>query len=98
MVLGVDGDLYIVADGSGAFAAGSHRTGVGIGQRDLLVGWRPEPSAPLPSRPASAGAGRQSSPSAGPTWPRRYRSLRGRLGPALSGNGGWWRRLARSAR
>jgi hypothetical protein len=36
MVLGVDGDLYIVADGSGAFAAGSHRTGVG--QRDLLVG------------------------------------------------------------
>src|SRR5262249_53755739 len=38
MVLGVDGDLYIVADGSGAFAAGSHRTGVGIGQLDLLVG------------------------------------------------------------
>ena len=34
----VDGDLYIVADGSGAFAASSHRTGVGIGQRDLLVG------------------------------------------------------------
>src|SRR6516164_7981563 len=38
MVLGVDGDLYIVADGGGAFAAGRHRTGVGIGQRDLLVG------------------------------------------------------------
>src|SRR5215472_10888110 len=38
MVLGVDGDLYIVADGGGAFAASSHRTGVGIGQRDLLVG------------------------------------------------------------
>src|SRR5262249_33288069 len=38
MVLGVDGDLYIVADGSGAFAASRHRTGVGIGQRDLLVG------------------------------------------------------------
>src|SRR5215469_2935531 len=38
MVLGVDGDLYIVADGSGAFAASSHRTGVGIGQRDLLIG------------------------------------------------------------
>ena len=38
MVLGVDGDLHIVADGGGAFAAGRHRTGVGIGQRDLLVG------------------------------------------------------------
>ncbi len=38
MVLGVDGDLYIVADGGGAFAAGSHRSGVGVGQRDLLVG------------------------------------------------------------
>src|SRR5512133_585236 len=35
MVLGVGGDLYIVADGGGAFAASSHRTGVGIGQRDL---------------------------------------------------------------
>jgi hypothetical protein len=31
MVLGVDGNLHIVADGGGAFAAGSHRTGVGIG-------------------------------------------------------------------
>ena len=38
MVLGVDDDLYIVADGSGAFAAGRHRTGVRIGQRDRLVG------------------------------------------------------------
>ena len=38
MVLGVDGDLNIVADGGGAFAAGRHRSGVGIGQRDLLVG------------------------------------------------------------
>src|ERR1700751_2430619 len=38
MVLGVDGDLYIVADGGGTFAAGRHRTGVGVGQRDLLVG------------------------------------------------------------
>src|SRR5262249_4467058 len=38
MVRGVDGDLYIVADGGGAFATSSHRTGVGIGQRDLLVG------------------------------------------------------------
>src|SRR5215510_536365 len=38
MVLGVDDDLYIVADGSSAFAAGRHRTGIGIGQRDLLVG------------------------------------------------------------
>ena len=31
MVLGVDGDLHIVADGRGAFAAGRHRTVVGIG-------------------------------------------------------------------
>src|SRR5262249_48282557 len=38
MVLAVDGDLYIVADSSGPFAAGRHRTGIGIGQRDLLVG------------------------------------------------------------
>ena len=38
MVLGVDGDLHIVADDAGALAAGRHRTGVGIGQRDLLVG------------------------------------------------------------
>src|SRR5215468_860488 len=51
-----------------------------------------------PSRTASAGAGRQSSLSAGPTWPRRHRSLRGQLGPALSGNARCWRRLAPSAR
>ena len=38
MVLGIDGDLHIVADGGGPFAAGHHRTGVRIGQRDLLVG------------------------------------------------------------
>src|ERR1043166_2547757 len=38
MVLSVDGDLHIVADGGSAFAAGRHRSGVGIGQRDLLVG------------------------------------------------------------
>ncbi len=37
MVLGIDGDLHIVADGGGAFAAGRHRTGIGVGQRDLLV-------------------------------------------------------------
>src|SRR2546421_77950 len=38
LVLGVDGDLYIVTNGGGAFAAGRHRSGVGIGQRDLQVG------------------------------------------------------------
>ena len=38
MVLGVDRDLHIVADGGGTFAAGRHRSGVGIGQRDLLIG------------------------------------------------------------
>src|SRR5580693_2866698 len=59
---------------------------------------RPEPSAPSPSRRASAGASRQSSPSAGPTWPRRYRPLRGRLGPAPSGNARCWHRPAPSAR
>ena len=37
MVFGVDGDLHIVADSGGAFAAGRHRTGVRIGQRDLLI-------------------------------------------------------------
>jgi hypothetical protein len=38
MVLDVDGDLHIVADSGSTFAAGRHRTGVGVGQRDLLVG------------------------------------------------------------
>jgi hypothetical protein len=38
MVLGVDGDLNIVADNARALAAGRHRTGVGIGQGNLLVG------------------------------------------------------------
>ena len=38
MALGVDGDLHIVADNAGALAAGRHRAGVGIGQRDLFVG------------------------------------------------------------
>jgi len=37
-VLRVDGDLHVVADGGSAFATGRHRSGVGIGQRDLLVG------------------------------------------------------------
>src|SRR5207302_3553214 len=37
MVLGFDGDLHIVADRGGTLAAGRHRSGVGIGQRDLLV-------------------------------------------------------------
>jgi hypothetical protein len=38
MVLGIDGDLHIVADNASALAAGRHRAGVGIGQRDLFVG------------------------------------------------------------
>src|SRR6185437_11217588 len=38
MMLRIDGDLYIVAHSRGAFAAGRHRSGVGIGHRDLLVG------------------------------------------------------------
>src|SRR5437879_386196 len=38
MVLRVDGDLHVVADRGSAFATGCHRSGVGIGQRDLLVG------------------------------------------------------------
>ena len=38
MVLGVDGDLHVVADDARALAAGRHRPGVGVGQGDLLVG------------------------------------------------------------
>ena len=37
MVLGVDGDLHVVADDAGAAPARGHRTAVGIGERDLLV-------------------------------------------------------------
>src|ERR1700734_1772624 len=37
MVLGIDGDLHVVADDAGAATARRHRTAVGIGQRDLLV-------------------------------------------------------------
>ena len=38
MMLGIYGDLHIVANDAGAAAARGHRTAVGIGQRDLLVG------------------------------------------------------------
>ena len=38
MMLGVDGHLDVVADDAGALAAGGHRTGIRIGQGDLLVG------------------------------------------------------------
>ena len=38
MVLGIDGDLHVVADNARALAAGRHRARIGIGQRDLLVG------------------------------------------------------------
>ena len=37
MVLGVDGDLDIVANDAGTATTGRHRAGIGIGQRDLLV-------------------------------------------------------------
>ena len=39
-MLRVDGGLHVVADDPGALAAGRHRTRIGIGQRDLLVGRR----------------------------------------------------------
>jgi hypothetical protein len=38
MMLGIDGDLHVVADDAGAAAARCHRTTVGIGQGDLLIG------------------------------------------------------------
>src|ERR1700729_4282276 len=38
MVLGIDGDLHIVADNTSALTAGRHRAGIGIGQGDLFVG------------------------------------------------------------
>ena len=38
MMLGIDGDLHVVADNAGATAARCHRTAVGIGQGDLLIG------------------------------------------------------------
>ena len=38
MVLGIDGDLHIVADHAGSTPAGGHGPRIGIGQRDLLIG------------------------------------------------------------
>ena len=38
MVLGVDRDLHVVADDTGAAPARRHRAGIGIGQRYLLIG------------------------------------------------------------
>src|SRR5580704_16846231 len=37
MMVGLDGNLDVVADDAGTAAAGRHRTGIGIGQRYLLV-------------------------------------------------------------
>src|SRR4029077_707986 len=37
MVLGIDGDLHIVADNASALTAGRHRAGIRIGQGDLFV-------------------------------------------------------------
>ncbi len=38
MVLGIDGDLDILADNAGVLAGGRHRAGIGIGQGDLFIG------------------------------------------------------------
>ena len=37
MMVGLDGNLKVVADDAGTAAAGGHRAGIGIGQRYLLV-------------------------------------------------------------
>src|SRR6476646_5929968 len=37
MMVGLDGNLNVVADDTGTAAAGGHRAGIGIGQRYLLV-------------------------------------------------------------
>jgi hypothetical protein len=37
MMVGLDGNLDVIADDAGTAAAGGHRAGIGIGQRDLLV-------------------------------------------------------------
>jgi hypothetical protein len=44
MMLGVDGDLDVVADNTGASAARGHRAGIGIGNR--LVIWSQTPRQP----------------------------------------------------
>jgi hypothetical protein len=38
MVLGLDRDLHFVADCAGAAPARRHRTSVGVGERDVLIG------------------------------------------------------------
>jgi hypothetical protein len=38
MVLSVDRDLHIVADNIGTMSARRHRAGIGIAERDLLIG------------------------------------------------------------
>jgi hypothetical protein len=37
MMVGLDGNLDVIADDDGTAAAGRHRAGIGIGQRDLVV-------------------------------------------------------------
>ena len=37
MMVGLDGNLDVVTDDARTAAAGRHRAGIGIGQRDLLV-------------------------------------------------------------
>ena len=51
MVLGIDGHLDIVADDTGALAAGRHRPGLGIGQGDLFVRCGLDLLAHLPEGP-----------------------------------------------
>jgi hypothetical protein len=38
MMVGLDGNLNVVADDAGTAAAGGHRGGIGIGQRYLVRG------------------------------------------------------------
>ena len=50
MVLGIDGDLHIVADNASALAAGRHRAGIGIGQERPACRARPQPATPISLR------------------------------------------------
>jgi hypothetical protein len=47
VMLGIDRGLHVIADDAGAPSAGGHGTGIGIGQRDLLVRRLLHPSSDL---------------------------------------------------
>jgi hypothetical protein len=51
MMLGVDRDLHVVADNTGAAPARRHRAGIGIGKRDLLIGRSQHPRLELREAP-----------------------------------------------